>query len=105
MRRILIDYARARGRQKRGGGDHLVTLHEASTPFRGRDLDHEDLLALEEALERLRAASERQAAIVELRYFGGLTVAEVAEHLGVSVRTVESDWARAREWLQRELEG
>jgi RNA polymerase sigma factor (TIGR02999 family) len=103
MRRILIDHARARGRQKRGGGEPQLTLNEAVTPFPGRDLDLEDLLTLDAAMERLRAISDRQATIVELRFFGGLTVEEVAEHLGVSIRTVESDWARARGWLKKEL--
>lgn len=103
MRRILIDHARAHRRQKRGGGSRKVTLSEAVTPFSSSDLDLEQLLAVEEALERLRELSERQATLVELRFFGGLTVEEAADHLGVSVRTAESDWARARAWLQQEL--
>ncbi len=103
MRRLLIDHARTRRRQKRGGGRRQVTLNEAVTPLAVCDLDLEQLLAIEEALERLAGISERQAAIVELRFFGGLTVEEVAKHLGVSPRTVESDWARARKWLRQEL--
>ncbi len=102
MRRILIDHARARGRLKRGGDRH-VTLNEEVTPFTSPTLDRDKLIAVGDALERLRAISERQATIVELRFFGGLTVEEVAQHLGVSVRTAASDWARARSWLRQEL--
>ena len=104
MRRLLIDHARTHRRRKRGGDWQKVTFNEAATPFQGRGLDLEELLSLEDALEKLRALSERQATIVELRFFGGLTIKEVAEHLAVSPRTVESDWSRAREWLKRELD-
>lgn len=100
MRRILIDHARTRKRQKRGGDRQRVQLDEELTISPNRD---EDLLALEEVLEKLETVDPRQARIVELRFFGGLTVAEVAEVLGVSKRTVESEWTMVRAWLRREL--
>jgi RNA polymerase sigma factor (TIGR02999 family) len=103
MRRLLIDHARTRGRQKRGGELRKVTLQEAITPGGGRDLGFDELLSLDAALAELAAVNPRQAAIVELRFFGGLTVAEVAEHLGLSKRTVEGDWTAAREWLRQRL--
>jgi RNA polymerase sigma factor (TIGR02999 family) len=103
MRNLLIDHARARGRAKRGGEWHRVTLADGVAPFEDGDLDHEQLLALNGALDRLAALDERQARVVELRFFGGLTVAEVAHLLGVSRRTVEGDWTHARAWLKREL--
>ena len=105
MRRLLIDHARTRGRQKRGGDLRKVTLQEAITPGGGRDLGFDELLSLDAALTELAATNARQAAIVELRFFGGLTVSEAAEHLGVSKRTVEADWTAAREWLRRRLAG
>jgi len=103
MRNLLIDHARGRGRAKRGGAWHKVTLAEGLTPFTRRELDVDQLLSLNEALERLAELDERQARIVELRFFGGLTVPEVATVLGVSTRTVEGDWTHARAWLKREL--
>ena len=104
MRRILVDHARARGRDKRGGGWQPVTLLEDR---RGADLsrlDMEQLLTLNTALDRLAQLDPRQAKILELRFFAGLTMREVAEVLGVSKRTVEGDWTHARVWLERELE-
>jgi RNA polymerase sigma factor (TIGR02999 family) len=100
MRRILVDFARARGNRKRGGGVERVSLDEAivAAPERSRDL-----LELNEALERLAALSPRQSRVVELRYFGGLTEEEMAEVLSVSSRTVRHDWGLARAWLYREL--
>jgi RNA polymerase sigma-70 factor (ECF subfamily) len=100
MRRILIDFARSRRYLKRGGGAQQVSLDEtlAVAPERGSDL-----LELDEALTRLAALSERQAQIVELRYFGGLSEEEAAEALKISVRTVQRDWNLARLWLYREL--
>jgi RNA polymerase sigma-70 factor, ECF subfamily len=100
MRRILVDFARARQHLKRGGGTYQVSLDEGSlvSPERGADL-----LALHEALERLGALSGRQSQVVELRYFGGLNEEEVAEVLKVSPRTVRHDWSLARAWLYREL--
>jgi len=102
MRRILVDFARSRNYQKRGGGAQQVSLAEALAiePERGADL-----LALDEALTRLQALNERQAQVVELRYFGGLSEEESAEALKVSVRTVRRDWNFARVWLHRELTG
>ncbi len=102
MRRILVDHARTKKRQKRGGGMPRVELHEDMCVSNRND---EDILAIEEALEKLATLDQRQADMVELRFFGGLTVAEVAEVLGVSKRTVESDWTMVRAWLRRELSG
>jgi len=100
MRRLLVDHARARGRNKRGGGRRRIALDEGVKLSTRRD---EDLLAVNEALEKLAKLDERQAKIVELRFFGGLTVEEVAEVLGVSKRTVEAEWTVIRAWLRREL--
>ena len=104
MRRILVDYARARRRAKRGGEHRRVTLVDDARAPRLAGLDMEELLTLEGALERLTELDPRQARVLELRFFGGLTVAEVAEVLGVSKRTVEGDWSHAKVWMQRELE-
>ena len=100
MRRILVDLARERGNLKRGGGARQVSLDEAMivAPERGADL-----LALDEAMDRLAALNARQSRVVELRYFGGLGEEEVAEVLKVSLRTVQSDWRLAKTWLYREL--
>ena len=102
MRRILVDFARTRNYQKRGGGAQPVSLDEAMivAPERGADL-----LALDEALTRLQALNARQAQVVELRYFGGLSEDETSEALEISVRTVRRDWNFARVWLHRELTG
>jgi len=100
MRRILVDFARARKNLKRGGGARPVPLDEQVLAGLTRSAD---LLALDEALERLAALSPRQGRVVELRYFGGMTEQEVAEVLHVSSRTVRSDWQLARAWLHREL--
>jgi RNA polymerase sigma-70 factor (ECF subfamily) len=100
MRRILVDHARSRQRDKRGGGRARVVLDEAVALSPQKD---EDVLALDEALERLAMLDPRQAKVVELRFFGGLSVDEVAEALSVSKRTVEGDWTFARAWLSREL--
>jgi RNA polymerase sigma factor (TIGR02999 family) len=100
MRRVLVDAARARGYQKRGGGAQQVSLHEEllKTEERGADV-----LALDAALEKLTALDSRKSRIVEMRFFGGLSIEEVAEALNVSVRTVKRDWAMAKLWLLREL--
>jgi RNA polymerase sigma factor (TIGR02999 family) len=100
MRRILVDFARQRQNLKRGAGAHQVSLDEALVvaPERGADL-----LALDEALDRLATLNARQARLVELRYFGGLSEEETAEALKVSLRTVQRDWNLARLWLYREL--
>ncbi len=100
MRRILVDHARSRARQKRGGNLHRITLDEAVSPFGVCDLD---VLALQEALERMSQLDPRQARVVELRFLAGLTVAEVAEVMGLSKRTVEGEWTHAKAWLKREL--
>ncbi len=105
MRNILVDHARAHGREKRGGGWQQVTLAECVLPGAEAGLDREQLLAVDHALEKLARLDQREARIVELRYFAGLTVAEIAELLGVSKRTVEADWTHARAWLLRELAG
>jgi RNA polymerase sigma factor (TIGR02999 family) len=102
MRQILVDYARRRDALKRGGGMEVVTLEDRHAAVDGFAAE---LLDLEAALQRLARQSPRQAQVVELRYFGGLEVGEVAELLRVSVRTVELDWAMARAWLFRELGG
>ena len=100
MRRVLVDSARAHKAQKRGGGLKKVTLDENAAFARGAALD---ILALNEALERLNELSSRQNEVVELRCFGGLCVRETAYVLGVSERTVNQDWTVARAWLSREL--
>jgi len=101
MRRILIDHARRRQADKRGVGRQRITLASDITP--PLDAAEVDLLALDDALDRLAALDARQAKIVELRFFAGLTVDEVAEAIGVSARTVAGDWRLARAWLSRAL--
>jgi RNA polymerase sigma factor (TIGR02999 family) len=101
MRRILVDHARHHLRLKRGGGQHRVTLDEG-VALSSKDRD-EDVVALDEALEKLADFDPRQAKVVEMRFFAGLSVEEVAQQLGVSKRTVEGDWTMARAWLSREL--
>ncbi|MEM8680061.1 MAG: ECF-type sigma factor [Planctomycetota bacterium] len=101
MRRILIESARARGRQKRSGGRQRVELHESQ--FGNEELDDE-ILAVHESLERLAQVDAESAQIVELRYFGGLTAAEAAQVLGISKATADRNWAYARAWLKRDIE-
>ncbi len=101
IRRILVDHARHHQREKRGGNRQRVRLDEHIALPRQPDLD---LLALDEAMDKLADFHERAARIVELRFFGGLNREEVAEFLGVSLRTVGDDWRLARAWLRRELE-
>lgn len=98
MRRALVDQARFRNRKKRGGEYSRKQLvdWEAISP---NNSDH--VLAVDEALTELANLDERQSRIVEMRFFGGMTVAEVAEHLEVSKRTVEADWTMAKAWLRR----
>jgi RNA polymerase sigma factor (TIGR02999 family) len=101
MRRILVDHARARLADKRGGGATAVTLDESSAA--SSDADPVDVLALHDALDRLAALDAQQAKVVELRYFGGMSIDETAEALGISAATVKREWAVARAWLAREL--
>ena len=100
MRRVLVERARARGAAKRGGDRVQVTLDDALVAGPGMAVD---LLALDHALSTLATLDPRQARIVELRFFGGLTVEEAAETMGVSPATVKRDWTLARAWLRREL--
>jgi len=100
MRRILIDHARGRGRAKRGGGWRKVAVEDVAQPGGSMELD---LIALADALDKLQALDADQARVVQLRIFAGLSVAEVAEVMGVSKRKVEGDWTHAKAWLRAEL--
>lgn len=100
MRRILVDFARKKNSLKRGGAGVHVTLNENVDVA---DEKAAEVVALDEALERLAGLNERQSRIVELRYFGGLTEEQIAETLDISTRTVRRDWNLARAWLYREL--
>ncbi|NOT60510.1 MAG: sigma-70 family RNA polymerase sigma factor [Acidobacteria bacterium] len=100
MRRILVDYARARQTDKRGGAEIHVALDEALDEAEAQDAD---LVALDDALLSLAQFDPRQSRIVELRYFGGLTIQEVAEVMSLSDSTIEREWNTARLWLRREL--
>jgi RNA polymerase sigma factor (TIGR02999 family) len=100
MRRILIDFARARRNRKRGGDAERVSLDEGIAPTTDNSTD---LLALNEALEQLEKMNARQARVVELRYFGGLDEKEVGHVLGIAPRTVRADWQLARAWLYKTL--
>lgn len=102
MRRILVDFARSRQYAKRGGDAHHVSLAEAAVVPAERG---EDFIALDDALKKLAAIDARKGRIVELRFFGGLSVEETAEVLKVSSRTVMRDWSLAQAWLYRELSG
>lgn len=102
MRRILVDHARGKKRDKRGGKMHRILLTDDISVTNRND---EDVLAVDDAINKLSKLESRQADIVELRFFGGLSVAQVAETLGVSKRTVEADWTMLRAWLRRELSG
>ena len=101
MRRILIDYAKSKKRVRRGGENNDLPIEEALTV--GVSDTNYDLLALDEALERLAEKDEELAKIVELRFFSGLDVPETARVLGISESTVKRDWAMAKAWLHREL--
>jgi RNA polymerase sigma factor (TIGR02999 family) len=102
MRRILVDHARRRGGARRGGGAVRVALDEALVSAESRGVD---VLALDTALEAFARIDERKCRVVELRYFGGLTIEETAEVLAVSIDTVKRDWRLARAWLLAELTG
>jgi len=101
MRQILVDYARRHRSAKRGDGIDKVTLNEATAllPEKG----NLDLLALDEALNELGRVDPQQTRVVELRFFGGLSIEETAEIVGISQATVKRDWSTARAWLHREL--
>lgn len=116
MRRVLVDYARARLADKRGGGAGVLSLDEMAapepdeapdtTPTALQHLDahtQEEVSAIDQALQRLEQIDARQAQIVEMRYFGGLTVEQAAEAIGISEATVKREWTLARAWLRREL--
>jgi RNA polymerase sigma factor (TIGR02999 family) len=98
MRRILVDHARARGAAKRGRGLRVTLAEDVAAPSHG-----EDLLELDEALTELSSLDEREGVLVELRFFGGLTLPEAARVLGVSLATAKNDWAHARAWLLARL--
>lgn len=102
MRRILVDYARTQKREKRGGDNIPLPIDEAMQ-IAGKDEKTVDLLALDEALVRLAARDERQARVVELRYFADLSLEETAAALGISRATAALDWSMAKAWLFREL--
>jgi RNA polymerase sigma factor (TIGR02999 family) len=102
MRRVLVDHARGRLRHKRGGKRHRVELRDDIVLQPGQD---DDVLAVDEALQKLAQVSPRQARLVEMRFFAGLDMAEAAEALGVSKRTAEGDWTHVSAWLRRELAG
>jgi RNA polymerase sigma-70 factor, ECF subfamily len=102
MRRILIDVARSRRKLKRGGDAVWISIDDAPDVF---DAPNAELLALDDALTALAALDERKSRVVELRFFGGLTVEETAEALNVSPITVMRDWSLARAWLAREMRG
>lgn len=100
MRRILVDHARSHQASKRGGLQQKLALDEAIDYSQSRDVD---LVALDDALNTLAEFDQRQSRIVELRFFGGLTIEETAEALGVSPATVKVDWSMAKAWLRREI--
>jgi RNA polymerase sigma-70 factor, ECF subfamily len=100
MRRILVDYARTKGREKRGGEHTRVSLEEVMCVTEGKG---DDLVALDASLERLATIDPRKARVVELRFFGGLSVEETGEVLGVSPQTVMRDWKLAKAWLFNEI--
>ena len=100
MRHILIEHARSRQAAKRGGGEYLLSLSKADRHADDRDVN---LLALDDALQRLEAMDPQKSRIVELRYFGGLTIEETAEAMKISPATVKRDWSLARAWLRSEI--
>jgi RNA polymerase sigma-70 factor, ECF subfamily len=101
MRRILVDAARARGSAKRGGMAQRVDLEGAAIPSKGRD---RELVELDEALEALARFDPRKAKVIEMRFFGGLSVEETAEALEISPQSVMRDWKLAKAWLEREMQ-
>ncbi len=101
MRRILVNHAKAKAAEKRGGAQAVLALDDIAAEFSRRSID---LIALEEALERLAALDARQARLVELRFFGGMTFEDCATTLGLSVRMVHYEWTHARAWLRDQIE-
>jgi len=102
MRQVIIDGARTRNREKRGGEWRRIELDDSDLGSSGSD---ENLIALDEALERLAKTDQRKAQVVELRFFAGMTNGEIAEVVGVSVDTIKRDWTFAKLWLAREVKG
>jgi RNA polymerase sigma factor (TIGR02999 family) len=102
MRQILVNHARSRLADKRGNGQIKLSLDDVQLAVHQ---EAAEVVALHEALERLQAIDERKSRVIEMRYFGGLSIEEVAEALGVSVITVNRDWRLARTWLLREING
>jgi RNA polymerase sigma factor (TIGR02999 family) len=100
MRSVIVDYVRERDAEKRGGGNHAVTL---VTELAGESADHTRVLAVHEAMQQLKEIDERCHDLVELRYFGGFSVEECAEHLGISLATAARDWDKARLFLAYRL--
>jgi len=105
MRRLLIDHGRHQKREKRGGGAQPLALDNLLDAAATSGVPVEDLLTLEAALAKLESIDPRAAQVVTMRFFGGMSNPEVAEHLELSLRTVEGEWAHARAWLRRELAG
>jgi RNA polymerase sigma factor (TIGR02999 family) len=105
MRRLLMDHGRQQKRGKRGGGAQPVVLDDLLKAAETAPVPVEDLLTLEAALTKLEAEDPRAAEVVVLRFFSGMSSPEVAEHMQLSLRTVESDWTFAKAWLRRELAG
>jgi RNA polymerase sigma factor (TIGR02999 family) len=105
MRRLLIDHGRHQKREKRGGGAQPLSIDDLLKASETGAVPVEDLLTLEAALSRLETVDARAAEVVTLRFFSGMTHPEIAEHLHVSLRTIEGDWTFARAWLKRELSG
>jgi RNA polymerase sigma factor (TIGR02999 family) len=112
MRRVLVDYARKRGAVRRGDGAAHVSLHDTQAAFEVDEVqaianfdddDRVDVVAIDSALLRLEGIDASQSHIVELRYFGGLTLEQTAEVVGISLASVKREWAMARAWLRREL--
>lgn len=100
MRQVLVDHARRRGAAKRGGDWQRTTLDDERLPV---EAGLDELVVLDDALERLEALDRRLRQVVEFRFFGGMTEEEMAEVLGVTVRTIQRDWVKARAWLYKEL--
>jgi len=103
MRRILVNWARAKKQEKRGGGAVVLRLEDAPSPL--TEAEPERLLAIDAALEQLAKVSDRAVKVVECRYFGGLTIEETASALDIAPATVKREWALAKSWLRRELTG